>query len=550
MIWSAKTSLMSISSDHKVSRSGIFHPVEESANWLGLQSKKRRPNMSKLTLVICFCLLLAAVIYATSDASENDNKVEVLARLKRGARGGRRQNAGRRHSGRPRGEGEDEEEDTAGRGGRRRPGRRDRPGRRGHGQAPGRGNRQGRRGHGHRQGQAHARWGQPITSFASLPDRVQRLITSLVGAQNSFITNFHKEVGLPATDVVYSPFSIHQALTMTFMGARHQTAFQMKQALSLRGLGRRTRLAAKKLNQLLNNPGNATLKTANSIYLQPELDILQEFTDALGLFYQANISSFDWGHPAGPEGPINEWVSAQTNNLIPTIINQGTITRLTAMVLVNAIYFKARWQKPFTPEMTSEQLFRKTPNEQVPVQMMEVEADFKVGAVPGHAARLLELPYEDGRFSMLIILPDDEAGLTTIEDALTTDILASTLDTIIAAKLKVFLPRFKLETSLSVTQALQTMGMTRPFSAGLADFTGITSSSDAYISDVLHKAVVEVNEEGSEAAAATAVIIEVRSFAGMQPPSPVFRCDHPFLFFIRDNVSKLNLFVGKFSGGT
>ncbi|XP_046559941.1 serpin B6-like [Haliotis rubra] len=486
-----------------------------------------------LIFTICSCALLIAVVYATLEATGNHDTelTEDAIREKRGLRGRHRHRHRSHRQGDGDGDGDEDGDDNVRSGRGRGGGRRRRPGR-------------GRRPGGRRGGRGQRRIAS-ATDLSDMPQRAQRLITALVGAQNSFTANLHRQVGQPVTDVVYSPFSLHQALTMTFMGAMGNTAFQMKRTLALQGLGRRTRRAAKKLNEVISHSGNATLKTANGVYVKAGLTVVDDFTESLRVFYQANISSFDWEHPDGPEGPINEWVSEQTNNLIPNLVAPDTIDSLTAMILVNAIYFKAKWKTPFTPSLTTQQMFRKSRTEQVPVQMMQVEGMFKLGTVPGHAARILELPYEDDRFSMLVMLPNEIEDLPTLENGLTVDLLASRLDTVVASDLKVYLPRFKLETAISVKESLQNMGMTNPFLRGMADFSGIVSTRQLYISDVLHKAVVDVNEIGSEAAGASAVIISLESLRIM----PEIRCDHPFLFIIRDNVSKANLFIGKFSGG-
>ncbi|XP_067668669.1 serpin B8-like [Haliotis asinina] len=487
----------------------------------------------RLIFTICSCALLIAVVYATLEAYGNHDTelAEDAIREKRGVRWRHRHRHRIHRQGDSDGDGDEDDNVNRGRG-RGGGGRRQRPGR---GRRPGGGRRGGR-------GQRRI---ASATDLSDMPQRAQRLITALVGAQNSFTANLHRQVGQPVTDVVYSPFSLHQALTMTFMGAVGNTAFQMKRSLALQGLGRRTRRAAKKLNEVIRNSGNATLKTANGVYVKRGLNVVGDFSDSLHVFYQANISSFDWEHPDGPEGPINEWVSEQTNNLIPDLVAPGTIDSLTAMILVNAIYFKAKWKTPFTASLTTQQMFRKSPTEQVPVQMMQVEGMFKLGTVPGLPARLLELPYEGGRFSMLVMLPNEIQDLPALENGLTVDLLASRLDTVVASDLKVYLPRFKLETAISAKESLQNMGMTDPFMEGMADFSGIVSSGGLYISAVIHKAVVDVNEVGSEAAGASAVIISFESLR----ITPEIRCDHPFLFIIRDNVSKANLFIGKFSGG-
>lgn len=216
----------------------------------------------------------------------------------------------------------------------------------------------------------------------------------------------------------------------------------------------------------------------------------------------------------------------------------GSATRL---VLVNAIYFKGRWATEFDQRHTIKAPFAVAPTQKPDVPLMSLTADFKYAELDG--LQLLELPYAGDDLDMVVLLPREIDGLKGVEDRLDTQTLDGWLAQAREQKVAVFLPKFKLAAQFSLAKPLGEMGMTDAFSPRV-DFSGMDGARDLFISAVVHKAFVDVNEEGTEAAAATGVV--VRSMAMMQPrPTPIFRADHPFIFLIRDNRSGSLLFLGK-----
>ena len=253
----------------------------------------------------------------------------------------------------------------------------------------------------------------------------------------------------------------------------------------------------------------------------------------------------DFSNDATRQG-INQWVSDETNKKIENLL-ADPLDPLTRMILVNAIYFKGDWAIKFDAKDTKKEKFYRTDGSSVDVDMMNMKKKFSMDYIRELKTKVLELPYKGESLSMILLLPDNKDGLSKLEAELTADHLAnlrfnprSRNDVVVA------LPRFKLEESASLGETLSTMGMSEGFVEGRADFTKMDGTRNLYLSKVLHKAFIEVNEEGSEAAAATAAIMMARSM----PRVSEFRADHPFLFMIRCNRTKSLLFVGKMENPT
>ena len=332
---------------------------------------------------------------------------------------------------------------------------------------------------------------------------------------------------------------------MTYLGARRYTAHEMKHTMGLRTLGRCIHEAIHLASTNMSDERSLIVKSANRIYVRDDVQLLDEFQHVLQSSYDSLILPFDWSGDKGPEWSINAWVSNVTEGLIPDLLTQGTITHDTAMLLVNAIYFKANWTTVFEKSDTVDETFHQTAQQQTTVPMMHLEGRFRFLHLEDLKTRILFLPYTGNRFGMYIFLPDDIDGLSAVESAMMS-VLANSLDGMSFADVRVALPRFKLESSFDLKEALVAMGMVRPFSARHADFSRIAGRRDLFISQVIHRAVVDVTEAGTEAAASTAVRISLTSFISDWVE---FKADHPFLFVIRDNLTKLPLFVGKYSGG-
>ena len=249
----------------------------------------------------------------------------------------------------------------------------------------------------------------------------------------------------------------------------------------------------------------------------------------------------DFAQAEAASRTINQWVESQTNGKIKDLIPPGSLNALTRLVLTNAVYFKGDWVQPFQKRNTQEEDFTVSAQEKVKVPLMHQQT--KMGYVGEKTFQVLELPYAGRELSMVVLLPKKADGLPQLEKAITVDKLSSLMSKLNVREVNAYLPKFKLETSFGLNPTLEAMGMKRAFSRE-ADFSGISSAEALYISAVLHKAYVDVNEEGTEAAAATGVLM--KGHAARRPqPVPVFRADHPFLFLIRDTREGSVLFMGR-----
>jgi serpin B len=258
-------------------------------------------------------------------------------------------------------------------------------------------------------------------------------------------------------------------------------------------------------------------------------------------YYGASITPVDY-KKANEEARtrINEWVEKKTEEKITDLIKPDVLTPLTRLVLVNAIYFKGNWARQFKQSLTHDAPFYLTPGKPVPVPFMTQEGTLRYGEEGG--LQILELPYEGNDLAMLIILPRRVDGLAELEKALTPENLNQWIRRLREQKIEVFVPKFKLASAFSLNETLVAMGMRDAFDQTKANFAGMDGTTLLYISAALHQAVVEVNEEGTEAAAATGIVMGLKSVP--EPPT-TFRADHPFIFLIRDNKTGSILFMGR-----
>jgi len=248
---------------------------------------------------------------------------------------------------------------------------------------------------------------------------------------------------------------------------------------------------------------------------------------------------------SGSAAAINKWVAEKTNNKVPEIVPESAIDDQTRLILVNAVYFKGDWKEKFNAHSTRENDFHVSPAETVKVQLMYLEKEFYYGVNDNIKCQAIELPYAGDSLSMFIILPNQSTTLADVEKKLTSDDLTNVREKFQMAsrEVEVWLPKFRLDEKLSLVEALAGMGMKDLFMAGVADLSGVDGTHELYVSQVLHRAVVDVNEEGTEAAAATAVTMMLCS-ASLNT-SPQFRADRPFLFFIQHKATKSILFLGR-----
>lgn len=287
------------------------------------------------------------------------------------------------------------------------------------------------------------------------------------------------------------------------------------------------------------------LRTANKLFGEKTFDILASFKDSCRKFYEAELEELDFkGETEQSRQHINTWVAKKTEDKIQELLSVGTVNSDTILVLVNAIYFKGNWEKQFDKEKTREMPFKVTKSEEKPVQMMFRKSTFKMTYIGEIFTKILLLPYVGNELNMIIMLPDEHIDLQTVEKEITYEKFTEWTrpDMMDEQELELFLPRFKLEENYDMNNVLSKLGMTDAFDHR-ADFSGMSSKQGLFLSKVVHKSFVEVNEEGTEAAAATAAIIMMRCARHI----PRFCADHPFLFFIQHVKTNGILFCGRFS---
>lgn len=263
--------------------------------------------------------------------------------------------------------------------------------------------------------------------------------------------------------------------------------------------------------------------------------------------FEENEFDFHRGNSGGAVEVINSWIAEKTNNKIPKLISENDVNRHTELILINAVYFKGDWLKKFDTDSTTSQVFHISPTESVKVQMMHMtQGKFLYGVNSALHCQAVELPYAGENLSMFVLLPDQAlTSLFEVEKKLTANDLQNVKEKfhMSSQKVDLWLPRFSLDEKLSLAEMLAEMGMSDLFTDGAADLSGIDGSRKLYVSKVVHRAVVEVNEKGTEAAAATAVIMTFRSLPIHE--KEIFRADHPFLFFIQDKATGSILFLGR-----
>jgi len=362
---------------------------------------------------------------------------------------------------------------------------------------------------------------------------------SLIESENSFAFDIFREVvenSEEPENIMISPLSISYALSMTLNGANGAIRDSMLKALRVSGITpEEINSSYQKLTEALLSVDKRVLMTiANSVWTKEGFPVKEAFIDILETYYDAESKQFDINDPATPD-IINQWIEDNTNGLIKDMIDK--LQPDVVMLLINAIYFKGIWKYQFAEGDTDYKTFYKTGDETIEVPMMNQEVDLMV--YRGESFALAELPYGQGNFVMDIILPDDQDGINRIIPAITESSFNSWISQATETKVNMYLPRFKYDYKKKLKDILSDMGMRIAFWPG-ADFTNI-ADTDLNIQDVIHQAFIETNEEGTEAAAATVVIIELTSM----PSGPlVFNADHPFIYIIRETTTNSIIFMG------
>lgn len=369
----------------------------------------------------------------------------------------------------------------------------------------------------------------------------------LVESNWAFSMDLYGKLSTSKDNILFSPYSISTALAMTYAGARGQTEKQMAKVLHF-SLEKKNIHAAfdqtrKRLSDIRQKRA-VELGVANALWMQQDHSFTKNYTDLIANNYGGSLNRVDFKKaPEATANIINSWVQKETNNKISDLIQAGTLKPETRLVLTNAIYFKGKWSSPFKKEDTEDDTFWLSSKNKIKVPMMFQEN--KIQYMENELIKAVVLPYRGNDISMIIILPKKIDGVKEVERLLSAEIFRSWLPLFHIADVMVYLPKFKVTYESHMSKTLISMGMTNAFDRS-ADFSGLDGTRALFLSDVIHKAFVDVNEEGTEAAAATAVEGMMKSASMPRKERPKeFRADHPFLFLIQERHSGSMLFMGK-----
>ncbi len=389
------------------------------------------------------------------------------------------------------------------------------------------------------------------------------LATVVTEANNAFAADLYAKLAVEKGNLFFSPNSIETALVMTYAGARGQTAEEMAKVLHLPvGPNLKERFSPAKVHQAFGEflkdlnaekgpdgkPRGYQLAVANALWGQKGFAFLPDFLGLVKDNYAAGFSEVDFmADTEGSRKTINDWVEKQTQDKIKELIKKGMLDGRTRLVLTNAIYFKSSWAKQFRKDATKDEPFHLAGGNDVKAPLMHRTGDY--GYFEEDAFQGLKLPYANNELSMVVLLPKKADGLADLEKALSAEKLDGWMKKFDGDEVIVTLPKFKTTCEFnSMENQLQALGMKDAFT-GAADFSGMDGKKDLFITKVVHKAFVDVSEEGTEAAAATAVIM-AGSAPGGARPVPVFRADHPFIFLIRHEKTGAILFMGRVTDPT
>jgi len=368
----------------------------------------------------------------------------------------------------------------------------------------------------------------------------------VVDANNQFALELYTELSKNGKEnIFYSPYSISAALAMTYEGAKGETKDEIKSVFHFPEDSTLRPNFAKIYNDINKNEEDYELRTGNALWVQKDYPFLEDYINIVVKYYGGKASNLDFvKETEKSRQTINSFIEEQTNNKIKDLIPKGVLDYLTRLVLTNAIYFKGTWQWEFNPKNTEEVDFKITPTDIVKVPMMYMKPEkAKFNYADLEDLQILELPYKGEKISMLILLPKDnleDIQPLTIEKLKEwkSQTKEETLD-------EIYLPKFEFDTKYFMKEILSDMGMPTAFEMD-ADFSGMDGTKSLYIKEVIHQAYVKVDEKGTEAAAATGVVMELTSIM----PKNIFRADHPFIFIIQQNDTGNILFLGRVNDPT
>lgn len=377
--------------------------------------------------------------------------------------------------------------------------------------------------------------------------------SNLASANLNFSLNLLNLLSQNNENIFFSPVSLSTVFGMIFLGSDGESKNQLANTFkfNLFDTGDEVHQGMLQFSQLLRGQDNIKMNIANRILAQEKYEFLPNFVKGLKDFYEQDIMGVNFASPEKNQivKDLNKWVEDTTNGKIKDLLKEDAVNELTRLILVNAIYFKADWAQKFHPRATQSMNFLTTKDDHTKTDIMFVSGSFRLGYSTQLNTQVLELPYENPNFKMVVYLPSPHkdgglVALNELQKKLTMDVL-SNMDKHFAytkEKIDVFLPKFRLETTLALEDILPKLGLSNIFDSTLADLSLMESKRELYVSSAVHKAFLEVNEEGSEAAAATAAVISLRCAM----VKPEFRANRPFLFSIVHSLSETPMFFGRF----
>ena len=377
---------------------------------------------------------------------------------------------------------------------------------------------------------------------ASTPDGIEKVTT----ANNQFAIAMYRQInghtGQADDNVFFSPYSLSTAMAMLYAAAEGETKAQIQKTFYYPSMDILNPNSAALYNQFNKPNPDYKLATVNDLWMEQGLTPTKSYVDTVQRYYGGQVTNLDFESNPNPSRLIiNKKIAQHTNQLIPELLPKGSIKPITVAVLTNAIYFKGDWKVPFEVQSTTEQPFYNHIGTSPNIKMMQLQEHF--GYSEDKQVQVVQLPYKGDDLSMLVVLPKskDKAAMQQLVQDLSADTIKQWSKDLVTQEVNVHLPKFKLEASYQMKNLLTDMGMPRAFEKG-AGFNLFDNSPPIKIDDVYHKAVVIVDEKGTEAAAATGIV--ANATAASAPP-PVFKADHPFMFMIKDNKTDAILFLGQ-----
>ena len=365
----------------------------------------------------------------------------------------------------------------------------------------------------------------------------------VIEANNRFAINLYSQYKSEEGNIFFSPFSISTAMAMVYEGAEGKTAKEIKSVFGFPKYDNSRRNQYSDLLSEINKKDKEyALKTANALWAEQDFHFLDEYLTTVEKYYGGKTTNLDFKNEGEASRLIiNNWVEDKTNNKIKDLFPERSIHPLIRLVLTNAIYFKAEWLIQFDADKTSDEYFRVNPDKSIKVPMMQPTSQKSTfNYTQNKDLQILEMPYAGEDLSMLILLPLDD-DIEALENSFTIEKLTEWKKSLRKRRVKIYIPKFKFETKYFLNETLSDLGMPTAFTNS-ADFSGMTGKKDLIIDQVIHQAFIEVNEEGTEAAAATGVTMMKHS---KPPPTPIFKADHPFIFIIQQNETGNILFMGR-----